>query len=333
MKNKKGKTFVGKHLVNSRITIDYSGEKPSVKFGYPSKKESVATSPAVLLPAMVMAAICYLVFTFSSGMTQYSPQNYDNNNYPSKCNIYTYYKDSTNTSIDSWSFQCEVPNEYRGEYDKYIYRWVNFEPKESIPLVSSLIPYLVKPAKLSSSASHKEILQEFLFSVNALLALLFLLFFWIIIFSFIFKYTKWGNLKFPVANRIFSPKRWSAKFTTCPESKVIEIPLFKNIHLDYRATGEFAKYLVKIEIKEHPFLEFVQVKQESNIPFLGLWINSFRTRSQQRREEFEAIHPDGEERKVKWKTYKKKKINVWLWQAKFYFKEIPKKGFLETRWD
>lgn len=37
-------------------------------------------------------------------------------------------------------------------------------------------------------------------------------------------------------------------------SKTVEIPLFRNVALDYKAVGEFGQNLERIEIREHPFV-------------------------------------------------------------------------------
>ena len=52
------------------------------------------------------------------------------------------------------------------------------------------------------------------------------------------------------------------------KDKKIEIPLFKNILCDYKATGEMARYLELFEIREHPFNMYVRKK---NKPQEYLW--------------------------------------------------------------
>lgn len=71
----------------------------------------------------------------------------------------------------------------------------------------------------------------------------------------------------------------------------IEIPLFKNIKLEYKTSGDFSNKLLKIDIREHDFLEKVIVKKK----------------------------PD-----------KKSMKQVWLWKAKFKFRELPKDGYMEV---
>lgn len=88
----------------------------------------------------------------------------------------------------------------------------------------------------------------------------------------------------------FYSKRW----IEVPKSKIIEIPLFNNIKLDYAAKGEFSKHLDRLEIREHPF------KAHEVRFFSGKRI---RRNAQQ-----------------------------YLWNAKFYFNEVPKNGSLEVFW-
>ena len=42
------------------------------------------------------------------------------------------------------------------------------------------------------------------------------------------------------------------------KKKVVEIPLFKNVILNYKATEEYAKYIKRIVITEHPFMRVVR---------------------------------------------------------------------------
>ena len=73
------------------------------------------------------------------------------------------------------------------------------------------------------------------------------------------------------------------------DSTTYKLPLFSNVFLDYKTKGEFAKYLYKVEIKEHDL--------------------KFRRR--------------------KWFFKIKDMKNDYLWYAEFKFKKIPKTGYLE----
>jgi hypothetical protein len=97
--------------------------------------------------------------------------------------------------------------------------------------------------------------------------------------------------------------KYSAVFNKCPENKIIEIPLFSNVFLDYRATKEFAKNLLRVEIREHPF--------------------NYHIKREKRRRGKDGKRGKRKDVKVR---------NFWLWRAQFIFKEIPHKGKLEVRW-
>ncbi len=75
------------------------------------------------------------------------------------------------------------------------------------------------------------------------------------------------------------------------ESNVYEIPLFSNVYMKYKTHGDFNKYLKGVDVIEH---KFYYIERS--------WI-------------FGKM---------------KKQKNDSLWHAKFYFTNIPKKGFLEV---
>jgi hypothetical protein len=71
-----------------------------------------------------------------------------------------------------------------------------------------------------------------------------------------------------------------------------EIPLFSNIVLDFKTKGDFSEYLEEVDIQEYKFFTFKV---------------GFRT-----------------------KRKRKKKVNEFLWYARFYFNKKPQKGKLEV---
>ena len=84
-----------------------------------------------------------------------------------------------------------------------------------------------------------------------------------------------------------------AIFRKCPKNKIIEIPLFRNVYLDYNAEDDFSRYLSKVEIKEHPFSRILKQKKGKIL---------------------------------------KKTRHPYLWKAQFIFSKVPKKGKLEVFW-
>ena len=84
-------------------------------------------------------------------------------------------------------------------------------------------------------------------------------------------------------------------FREVPKEKYVEIPLFKNIFMDFNAYGQFSKHLKRVEITEHPFKMCSYTGYGSRL---------------------------------------KKTNNNTLWRARFYFDAVPQKGkgYLEVMW-
>jgi hypothetical protein len=79
------------------------------------------------------------------------------------------------------------------------------------------------------------------------------------------------------------------------DNNMVEIPYFGNVMLDYKTKGDFNKYLLRIKIREHKYSNFVKDKKNKGKYKIG---------------------------KLKKQEYK--------WYARFFFKEKPKKGYLEV---
>lgn len=75
------------------------------------------------------------------------------------------------------------------------------------------------------------------------------------------------------------------------DSKIYEIPVFDNVFIEYHAKGDFGKYLDRIEVTEHDFY--------------CISVGMFSKK----------------EKKVR---------NTDYWKVKFYFKRIPKEGYLKV---
>jgi len=72
------------------------------------------------------------------------------------------------------------------------------------------------------------------------------------------------------------------------ENNMVEIPMFNNVELDYKAYGDFSEKLLRISIREHQYNYYKNGK-------VG-----------------------------------KKKIELFKWYARFYFKDKPKTGNIEV---
>jgi archaellum component FlaF (FlaF/FlaG flagellin family) len=320
---KKEKRF-GKLPINCRINIDYTNGKPKIKFGYPHKKQQQHladhSGPHIFITIFIYTLItiglfyliyfnvieridypenCSVNFTYSktySGLVNGS--SYYSNNETIKGNqvyqnwtlgsiaVYNKSLDGMNISCDGFN-QTFTLNRYRFNnrfsillspildiwHDDYI---VGF--KEDIPRINpGLTIFLL------------------LIFYTVVIGWLFLLF-WLnkYVGRFMLKF-KWYQKFIPEWNKKLSGGGYykTIKSGEVPANKIIELPLFKNIYLDYNTKGEFAKYLERVEIREHPFCT-------------GIF--------------------------KKGKLKKKKGDNYMLWYAKFYFKEIPKNGEMMIMW-
>lgn len=281
-KKDKYKKHIGKFPVNSRITVDYTGKKPKVKFGYPSKDDSSTSGTiACALPAMIVLAILAFIIFASS--------NIEIHDTPESCNVSedTWVGPYTNrTYFRGISAECLINNQtYNMSFD--------FNSGNRLLWFYETEPYFYPQTDIKDS----------LIPVFILLFIFLLLHPLIKFFAWIYKNTKWGNKWFPEINKRFGDSKFSATFKVCPKTKQLELPLFKNIYLDYEATEEFGRYLERVEIREHDFNELIKKGR---------------------------IKPKKKGEKRKRKIIKKK--NIWLWKATFFFSKQPKKGQLEIQW-
>jgi hypothetical protein len=141
---------------------------------------------------------------------------------------------------------------------------------------------------------------------------------WILVFFILYilaKKTKIGNVAYPKINR-FGSMGYHAKIKECPENKIIELPLFKNVRLRYKAEGEFSDYLERVEITEHPFDRLVTTSKDKK---KGAKIDM-------------GVNMLGQNEPYEEKAIVKTGKNVWLWRARFFFKEVPKEGSLDLYW-
>lgn len=282
-KKKRSSRYVGKYPINSRITIDYSGKKPDVKFDYPEKdKKSIRTqvvfSTAVMMPAAIITFI--MMFVIASNIIYPSARGYPSID---DCEVYlNYYNGSTD--FIGLTAECIIDGEVHRMATKY----------QKGRKVAWLFPE--KPRLFSSeyevSTSGPHMIGAL---ANAILMVLILFSSMFVLFHFYTK-TKLGQRWFPEINKKMSNARYYTKIDSVSKDKTIELPLFNNVYLDYRAKEEFGKYLERVEIREHPFDKIIR-KGKGRKRYRG-----------------------------------RKKGQVYLWKATFYFKQIPKKGYLEMWW-
>ncbi len=110
-----------------------------------------------------------------------------------------------------------------------------------------------------------------------------------------FPFRKRWNQLYPQTNALFERKKYMT-FKSKDVQKLngdyyCEVPLFKNVLFNYKATKDFSKYLSCFDIQEHKFYY---------------------------------------KRRPTKKNKSRKKLNEKLWYARFYFREKPQEGEIEV---
>lgn len=249
------KEYNGENPQNARIKINYSGKKPKVKFSYPVNKKDTKTNVS-LFPAMMMIWILM--------------------NIP----VLIYF--SLN---DKDFFEVKVDYNLSREYNVSNYtdflRYYNQETK------------INSTYKLLNEKGYEKIFDKELLRV----LLLYSYFILIPLLIYLPFKKKWN--KFAPDYQAFMTRKRYKKFnkrdirTKEEGTYYLELPIFHNVILDFKATKEFSKYLNEFEIEEYKF-EYYK-KQKSKL-----------TKKKQRPK------------------------NETIWYARWYFNEKPKTGELEV---
>jgi len=284
---------IGKLPVNSRITIDYTKTPPSIDFGYPDPDTSVVRrSDVTYFISMIFAGIIFLIL-FSSYTNWVQP-------------IYYPHISDAETTIDNVAisrFEYFNGTNYihNGSYYGFSkllinYTW-NDKPHFTTIYLSEAGPLFPMPYFQDTQNSSTTQMLGMLLQAFILIIIFFILTiansYWV---GKVFRDTKWGNKKFPEFNKRIHNAYYSVEFTreNFPANNIIEIPLFKNMYMDYDATGDFAEQLKKITIIEHPFNKLIRKGK-------------------------------GKRKQI----IKKRQVN--LWKCIFEFKGKPKDGGIEIR--
>jgi len=284
-KGRKRKDYVGNYLTNSRITIDYTKKKPTVKFSYPSKRNP----PALISP--IGTPIFLILYLFTAWFL--ALYDFPEANRPitiDDCNITKNQEEGLLTNI---SIVCNYDN------NQSFYKTYELDRGESLGPFK-MNPDLTWAADPDNNASNAR-RDGYLNSIFFLLKLSIVFGVWIVagyLVQLFCTKTKLGGKWFPEVSKKFADAKYYLKIDKL-NSKTFELPLFKNIYMDYTARKEFAKYLERIVIKEHPFNKLVKKLRRGK--------NKKKPR------------------------YKKKKQDL-LWKATFYFSKVPKEGYLEMWW-
>lgn len=273
------KKVCGKIPVNARITIDYENEKPKVKFDYPRTDVVEQNRWGVfMLISLLLTIFLFFILFYSVSIGLSEPVSS-----PTSCDVSYDYKTNSqfykNITLDCDNGITYVSNFVGNRNSEYgLVNLLNYYVAQKYPQLSS-----------SSTSDYNPLIFLFFIIIFYIIFLTLIIYLDKLVIRFAIKFN-WIRNKIPVWNAKLAGKGYRAKFTKVPENKIIEIPLFKNFYMDYKTTKQFAKYLKKVEIKEHPFEEGI----------------------------------------IKKGRIKKAKKNVNLWYARFYFSEIPITGELEV---
>lgn len=269
----------GKLPINARITIDYEHEDPKIKFSYP--KQNMVEQNRHFTFFLFMILVLIILAYFSARGFPFIDY-YDV--YPTSCDIQ---EGRNGTIIKNMTIECDngikrnilftqhyrTENKYfnyltsisRSEDSGFIVDYTEIPPTQKLIVLSFLITF---------SVAWFLIIPYFLSIPSTKLLL------------------KWGwfKKKIPKINSAIQGRCNKAIFKKIPDNLIIEIPFFKNVQMDYNATGDFSKYLKRVEIKEHLFNRVL----------------------------------------VRRGKIKKRKKNIAYWYARFYFSQTAKKGKLEV---
>ena len=247
---------IGKLPVNSQIFIDYSKDPPSIDFGYPDPDTTIVRKSDVTYLISIAIALLMVMVLYSCYLVYVQPIYYPNTSgYTTTINQVT---------VTNWEYWDAEQKKYNGTHygfdELFInYTWNNKTYIDTFELSNegwgiAIVPYIKEDIPLKKTLKT---LIDPLILIVLCVVLMILNSFWV---AKIFKSTKWGNRKYPVFNKLLSDARFSAEFTPemVPANNIVEIPLFKNIYMDYEATDDFSEHLQKISIVEHPFNRLIK---------------------------------------------------------------------------
>lgn len=281
----------GKTPSNARVDIDYSKGKPKVKFSYPTKnpKKDAFNQHRLGFPFIFLVLLLWFVPYF-----YFLSDFYHFIDYPTDCNVslnegYANISILVNGFEDGKKVDSNVTT-----YSKWV-EGVNLNCIEGNYSANFKreVSIFEKDTYLYENPKQNNLIYLSFFIYFFILAPLLIYLLNNIITKILLRnerYCKW----FPKAqaNGIFFKtklKRYKKYYSKDVLDNVIILPSFSNVELDYKTSKDFSKYLEKIKIREHRI-------QKINI---------------------------------KNKKIKKEKINHYRWYVIFYFKQKPKKGYLE----
>lgn len=220
----------------ARVNVNYKNQKPEVKFSFPGEKEpGNAVFYSFIISFFILVGIQLIYYGVVSINTTYFGEGGYKNAQFNQCTSYynSHYKEIIKNT-------CTTINNTNSLVSSFYY----FKGQDTYYFLKQILFYQVP---------------------------VFLVLWWIIFFYF----GKALNKNEPRMQIKFGKKferHYSAIFTEVPKTKYIEIPLFKNVWLDYNATGDFSKYLKEVDIREHPFTAVSHLgRKKADSPNTYLW--------------------------------------------------------------
>lgn len=297
--------YQDKQTANARIEIDYRKKgKPTVKFSYPDlKNQSGGTMFAWI--TFIYILILFLAWYSFITVDQYQKIN----NYIKNPQNVQDYKECIDMFAND--YQNIVSNvcykkgglDFKTDYNEFLFNALNTNNTDNKTIIQgSVSPIITNPyAEIKGLALYLLIL----FGPPSLI-------------YFPFK-RQWQGI-YPKWNALLSSKRYvyfkTKDIEPCykPEYKskgkyFVEIPLFDNVTLRYKAYNDFGKYLCFFEIKEHKFYSLVKNKKIKD--------------KIKDKNKLKAL-------RKKYKVRRIKQIDDHYWRATFYFREKPYKGKMDV---
>ncbi len=269
----------GKWPANARVDVDYSKGKPRIKFTYPKNGDSPEKQAekqnrsgpisGILLLVIVMIPFILILMSTSAELVD-APKNCSvilDNHY---INI-SWYTDinGINTTVNKYREWTEGAN-FTCENKTYMVYFRKIDDKRN---------GVESGFYFKSQKNPWERANEVLFPFYILIILFS---FHIIVKRRLSKYLirqRWYQKWLPKyqADGWFKnkTKRYMKFEPSDVENKMVEIPLFSNVELDYKTHGNFSDQLVKIKIREHRYNKYRKGKVGKEKVRLGEWYARF----------------------------------------------------------
>ena len=232
---------------NARVDVDYSGKTPKIKFDYPKNGKS----PEQQAFGQNLFGLHTFIIFFIMVVLMYSPSFFPIKtiDYPKDCNV----------TLEEYSEKTY--NKAYNIYNKYV-TGANFTCDNKTYIVDFNRETIIGEKYIGFVNGEKHLK----FSIYYLIYILLVVIVGILIMIFLTKYLikqKWYQKWLPEhnANGFLGRNKKYIKFTKKDvENNMVEIPLFGNVELDYKANGDFSDKLERIKIREHQYNKYKKGK-------------------------------------------------------------------------